>query len=69
MLIKPPYVYIMTNSYRITFYIGVISDLRARIWQYLNNECSIFVKKHRVFDLVRYESFERITDAIDRESN
>ncbi|WP_349682014.1 MULTISPECIES: GIY-YIG nuclease family protein [unclassified Mucilaginibacter] len=67
MLIKQPYVYIMSNSYRTTFYIGVTSDLRARIWQHLNNEGSLFVKKYRLFDLMYYESFDRITDAIDRE--
>ncbi|WP_198952487.1 GIY-YIG nuclease family protein [Mucilaginibacter sp. MD40] len=67
MLIKQPYVYIMTNAYRTTFYIGVTSDLRARIWQHLNNEGSLFVKKYRLFDLMYYESFDRITDAIDRE--
>ncbi|WP_243837209.1 GIY-YIG nuclease family protein [Mucilaginibacter gilvus] len=57
----------MTNAYRATFYIGVTSDLRARVWQHINNEGSAFVKKYRLYDLVYYESFIRITDAIDRE--
>ncbi|RWY55568.1 GIY-YIG nuclease family protein [Mucilaginibacter gilvus] len=67
MLFKDPHVYIMTNAYRATFYIGVTSDLRARVWQHINNEGSAFVKKYRLYDLVYYESFIRITDAIDRE--
>ena len=67
MLFKQPCVYIMTNQYRTTFYIGVTSDIRTRVWQHLNNEGSAFVKKYRLFDLVYYEGFERITDAIDRE--
>ena len=67
MLFKDPHIYIMTNKYRTTFYIGVTSDLRARVWQHINGEGSAFVKKYRLFDLVYYESFERITDAIDRE--
>ena len=57
----------MTNEYRTTFYIGVTSDLRARIWQHTNNEGSAFVKKYQLYDLVYYELHERITDAIDRE--
>jgi putative endonuclease len=57
----------MSNTYRTTFYIGVTSDLRARVWQHTNGEGSAFVKKYRLYDLVYYEYFERITDAIDRE--
>jgi putative endonuclease len=67
MHFKEPHIYIMTNKYRTTFYIGVTSDLRTRVWQHINGEGSVFVKKYRLFDLVYYEYFERITDAIDRE--
>jgi putative endonuclease len=67
MPFKDPHIYIMTNKYRTTFYIGVTSDLRARVWQHINNEGSAFVKKYRLYDLVYYESLIRITDAIDRE--
>jgi len=64
---KQGQVYIMTNTYRTTFYIGVTSDLRTRVWQHINGEGSAFVKKYRLCDLVYYEHFHRITDAIDRE--
>ena len=57
----------MTNKYRTTFYIGVTSDLTARVWQHINGEGSQFVKKYRLYDLVFFEHFERITDAIARE--
>jgi len=67
MLFKQGYVYIMTNKYRTTFYIGVTSDLSGRVWQHINNQGSQFVKKYRLFDLVFYEYYERITDAINRE--
>jgi putative endonuclease len=67
MLYKQGHVYIMTNVYRTTFYIGVTSDLRTRVWQHLNGVGSVFVKKYRLHDLIYYEYFERITDAIDRE--
>ncbi len=64
---KQGHVYIMTNTYRTTFYIGVTSDLRARVWQHINGEGSLFVKKYRLYDIVYYEHFHRITDAINRE--
>lgn len=66
-MLNKGYVYIMTNRYRTTFYIGVTSNLRARVWQHLNGEGSAFVKKYRLYDLVYIEYFEKITDAILRE--
>jgi putative endonuclease len=45
MLFKQGHVYIMSNSFRSTFYIGVTSDLEARVWQHINGEGSAFVKK------------------------
>ncbi|MDB5116197.1 MAG: endonuclease [Mucilaginibacter sp.] len=67
MLFKQGYVYIMSNSFRSTFYIGVTSNLEARVWQHINGEGSLFVKKYNLHDLIYFEYFERITDAIDRE--
>ena len=67
MLSRQGYIYIMTNQYRTTFYIGVTSNLEAKVWQHINNEGSAFVKKYKLYDLVFYEYFERIADAIDRE--
>jgi putative endonuclease len=67
MLYKQGHVYIMSNQYRTTFYIGVTSDLRSRIWQHINGEGSLFVKRYKLNDLVYYEHFMRIADAIDRE--
>lgn len=67
MLNKQGYVYIMSNKCRTTFYIGVTSNLEGRIWQHNNGEGSVFVKKYQLHDLIFYEHFERITDAIDRE--
>ncbi len=67
MLFKQGYIYIMSNSFRSTFYIGVTSNLEARVWQHINGEGSAFVKKYNLHDLIYFEYFERITDAIDRE--
>ncbi len=67
MVFKQGYIYIMTNKYRTTFYIGVTSNLDGRIWEHINNQGSEFVKKYRLYDLVYFEHFEQITDAISRE--
>jgi putative endonuclease len=42
----------MSNQYRITFYIGVTSDLQVGVWQHLNEGGSEHVKKYKLFDLV-----------------
>lgn len=57
----------MSNKYRTTFYVGVTSDLRARVWQHINGEGSAFVKRYRLTDLIFYKYFESISHAIDRE--
>ena len=67
MLHKQGYVYTMSNKYRTTFYIGITADLEVRVWQHVNGEGSLFVKRYRLNDLVFYEYFEQIADAIDRE--
>ncbi|MBS7563337.1 GIY-YIG nuclease family protein [Mucilaginibacter sp. Bleaf8] len=67
MLFKQGHIYILSNKYRTTFYIGVTADLRTRIYQHLNGEGSAFVKRYALTELVYTEYFERITDAIDRE--
>jgi putative endonuclease len=64
---KQGHVYIMSNKHRTTFYIGVTSDLESRVWQHSNGEGSVFTKKYRCYDLVYYECFPSILDAIDRE--
>ncbi|RFZ81068.1 GIY-YIG nuclease family protein [Mucilaginibacter terrenus] len=67
MLYKQAHIYIMSNQYRTTFYIGVTADLRARIWQHINGEGSAFVKQYHLFDLIYHEHFHRVEDAIARE--
>jgi putative endonuclease len=67
MQFRQAHVYILTNTYRTTFYIGVTADLRTRMWQHVHGEGSAFVKRYHLHELVFVEYFERITDAIDRE--
>ena len=64
---KLSFVYIMTNTNRTTFYIGVTSNLSNRIIEHVIGEGSKFTKKYNLTDLVYYEKFTDINQAIARE--
>jgi len=64
------YVYIVTNTYRTTLYIGVTNDLKRRISEHYTNSknnTKTFAGKYNCYDLVYYESFEEVNQAILRE--
>jgi len=50
-----------------TLYIGVTSDLIARLWQHRNGTIEGFARRHKVHRLVRYELFGDMEGAILRE--
>ena len=56
-----------SNKNRTVLYLGVTSDLKKRIWQHKNKVYKSFSKKYNVHDLMYFEIFDRITDAIRRE--
>jgi putative endonuclease len=64
---KPGYVYILSNKGRTSFYIGVTSDLRTRIYQHRYEHGSAFTSRYNCHDLVYYEFYDYIVDAIARE--
>ncbi|WP_046758642.1 GIY-YIG nuclease family protein [Kordia jejudonensis] len=64
---KKSYIYILTNTYRTTFYIGITADLKNRIISHADGKGSEFTKKYNVTDLVYYEEFLDINQAIARE--
>jgi putative endonuclease len=64
---KLSYIYILTNTYRTTFYIGVTSNLSKRIIEHQNGIGSIFTKKYNLKDLIYFEEFSNINQAIARE--
>jgi putative endonuclease len=64
---KPGWVYIMTNAPFGTLYIGVTSNLPARVLQHRSGEGSLFCKKYGLIRLVYAEQHDRIDDAITRE--
>lgn len=57
----------MSNSTRSTLYIGVTSDLIARTLEHKTGNGSVFTKKYNCIDLIYFESFSTIEEAIDRE--
>jgi putative endonuclease len=57
----------MTNKYRTTFYIGVTANLKERLIQHASGIGSEFTKKYNLTDLVYYEEFLDINQAIYRE--
>ena len=64
-----PCVYIMASNRNGTLYIGVTSDLIARVWQHKNNVVEGFTKTHAVHQLVWYEAHENMASAISREKS
>lgn len=62
------YTYILSNKNRTVFYTGVTSDLESRLEIHSKgiNRTS-FTAKYRVRDLVYYEEYDNIMDAIYRE--
>lgn len=61
------YVYIMTNKPFGTLYIGVTSDLPARIFQHKNGKGSGFCRENSLDRLVYIEDYATPYEAITRE--
>lgn len=64
---KTSFIYIITNKKRGTLYIGVTSDLSSRIQQHKSKMLKGFSAKYNLSNLVYYEVFEDIAEAIYRE--
>jgi putative endonuclease len=65
---KQGYVYILSNTHRTVFYIGVTSDLAIRLEEHVEKAFkNSFTARYNITDLIYYEEHERIEDAIDRE--
>lgn len=66
-MMKKPAVYILASMRNGTLYIGVTSDLIQRVWQHKNNLIEGFTKKYAVHNLVYFELYDNMIDAISRE--
>jgi len=64
---KQPAVYMLASDRIGTFYVGVTSDLIARIWQHREHVVDGFTRKYGVTKLVWYELHGDMHSAITRE--
>ena len=62
-----PCVYILCNRPRGTLYVGVTSNLPARIWQHRHDQAEGFTRNYRIHTLAWYEVHETMESAIRRE--
>ena len=60
-------VYILSNYEGTTFYVGVTSDLKKRIYEHKNKLFKGFSAKYNLEKLVYYEISDSIESAIERE--
>jgi len=63
------FVYILASKPNGTLYLGVTSNLAARIFEHREGRGSAFTKRYGVHRLVWYEAHGRIEDAIQRETS
>lgn len=64
------FVYVLTNQYRTTLYIGVTNEIQRRLSQHYfdrQNTKKSFAGKYQCIYLVYYETFETSKQAIERE--
>ncbi|WKK82147.1 GIY-YIG nuclease family protein [Marivirga arenosa] len=67
MTAKGGYVYIVSNYNRTVLYTGVTANLARRSYQHKFGEGSEFTKKYKCTDLIFFQFFESIEEAIIRE--
>ena len=61
------WVYILASQKNGTLYVGVTSNLPARVWQHKHEQVEGFTSKYDVKLLVYFEQHNRMLDAIARE--
>jgi len=64
---RSAFVYIMASARNGTLYIGVTSDLVGRVWKHKEGVLGGFTGKYNVKQLVYYEVFDDIREALQRE--
>jgi putative endonuclease len=64
---REPCVYILASRRHGTIYIGVTSDLLARLYQHRTGATPGFAARYKVWRLVHFEQFDDMYTAISRE--
>jgi putative endonuclease len=67
MMQREYFVYILTNEFNTTLYIGVTNNLIRRISEHKSDAVDGFTRKYRLHKLVYFESTSDINEAIFRE--
>ena len=65
-MIRYSYLYILGNE-KPSLYIGVTSDLIKRVYEHKNSLVDGFTKEYKIHDLLYFEVYEDINEAIKRE--
>lgn len=67
-MLKRGFTYILTNRHHTVLYVGVTSNLPKRMQEHKTGRYkNSFTHRYNVTELVYYEEFSRIVDAIARE--
>ncbi|MDA0781069.1 MAG: GIY-YIG nuclease family protein [Rickettsiales bacterium] len=61
------YVYILAKARNSTFYTGVTNDLQRRVYEHKEGLIEGFTKKYNIKNLVYYEYFDDVNEAIRKE--
>ncbi len=64
---KKWYVYMMSNRKNWTIYVWVTNNITKRVYQHKSKLIDWFTKKYSLTNLVYYEEYNNIVDAINRE--
>lgn len=64
---KDSYTYILSNRKRTSLYIGVTNDLKRRMFEHKAHKGLAFCRRYNLEELMYYEHYGSIQDAIDRE--
>ena len=64
---RQAFVYIMTNAYNTTLYVGVTNDLKRRVAEHKSGRGGVFTAKYKLHKLVYYEISNDIRVMIARE--
>ena len=64
---RKSFVYILSNKNRTVLYIGVTNNLQRRMNEHQESKGSLFTKKYNATDLLYFEEFISIINAIKRE--
>jgi putative endonuclease len=61
------YVYILSNKNKSVLYTGVTNNLERRLYEHRNEISNGFSNRYHLNELIYYEAFDHIRDAIQRE--